>query len=1069
MLKKVFNIIFFGLGIFWVLFIFNEYFNTHVTYFETIVQFQYFDLIIYFLIFTFIFLSSISKPHIDDNLTFKNMKLNGLKILGYIVGLGILIITVNGFKSNNLFQNYNYFKGIFIFSTKFLWMIFGLYMTTLFTSAAGSFLLNLMRIKTTGLRKLLYSTGIGIIIIVLILMGLGAYGLLKPIIVIPVLVTISIIAYKHTIWFLRTTLIDEICEPENEISFSIVFLTSLLVFNFVINLIGVTRPIPIGWDDLGVYMNIPNILYKTGSLMIGQNAYYYSLFMSLGFIVFKTTSLALGISYLGSVLAMGSLFLFARKFLKVVPTLMLLVTFYSLSSVSFLSNIDMKTDMGLLFMSLIGINLIFDCFKYLREKADELAENKKPFLKNVFEHSKFVKYIILVGMIAGFLFGSKYTMFILIIAFGSMIMYHFMRERGLIISFLTAMILVFQLNLFKYSGVEFDEQTAQLITYFSAGAIVITLITYIFKRPNWKNLYYSIIAIFVFGFTIFLTFSPWLIKNYSETKKISTNTLLYGKNTMPSLSISAVNKRYKNLHPEQFENNIKENSKIINENQNSKQKIDHNGSTGDTATKTTRGDIQDEKDTSDSDLTHDLDFKSSGLYESVTRYLGYDKGALRFLTVPYDITLNINTGPRTVYDIGYLLIMVLPLLIIWVFKVKKQSYVLPSIILLIAIFGFLLTSFVANHAISECPDTNSVNVECVSNSLETYLESTRNVWDTSNMKITGFLNGIIDILFGIIGFFYQFLIKFVYLIIGISVPFLVLLYNLYANTPGIVTILISIILVWTPCILLYIAYKDNPEKKLITAFLAVFMTLWLLLGNGIYWYGMLGFVVLYMLVFILSEETAKDKINNAFRWFMKGNIYIWMFVGFFLIFSVRTTRLTTLYVQPFLEYMIGASSADEVLNLINPAFPKAIDAINANPDSKIYRVGTMLPYFLDDNYLRVMPDNQLVTFQSLYNNSKSKEEIAEKMMLGGFKFLILSFDGKNLDLTEDKTLTKKFNALEDFLYDNKKVKLISTDRLIKDENGPIQVAIDGEPTKVNYGFEREFVRYGNVFVFELVE
>lgn len=40
----------------------------------------------------------------------------------------------------------------------------------------------------------------------------------------------------------------------------------ILTFLIGVNFINVVRPMPIGWDDLGVYMNYPRIMAETGEI-----------------------------------------------------------------------------------------------------------------------------------------------------------------------------------------------------------------------------------------------------------------------------------------------------------------------------------------------------------------------------------------------------------------------------------------------------------------------------------------------------------------------------------------------------------------------------------------------------------------------------------------------------------------------------------------------------------------------------------------------------------------------------------------------------------------------------------
>ena len=61
---------------------------------------------------------------------------------------------------------------------------------------------------------------------------------------------------------------------------------AFLIVSFLVSvaLINVIRPMPIGWDDLGVYMNFPRIMAITGSALEGTGTYTWQLITGSGFL-----------------------------------------------------------------------------------------------------------------------------------------------------------------------------------------------------------------------------------------------------------------------------------------------------------------------------------------------------------------------------------------------------------------------------------------------------------------------------------------------------------------------------------------------------------------------------------------------------------------------------------------------------------------------------------------------------------------------------------------------------------------------------------------------------------------
>jgi hypothetical protein len=45
------------------------------------------------------------------------------------------------------------------------------------------------------------------------------------------------------------------------------FFFLVITFLISVNLINALRPMPIGWDDLGVYMNFPQLLAQAGEII----------------------------------------------------------------------------------------------------------------------------------------------------------------------------------------------------------------------------------------------------------------------------------------------------------------------------------------------------------------------------------------------------------------------------------------------------------------------------------------------------------------------------------------------------------------------------------------------------------------------------------------------------------------------------------------------------------------------------------------------------------------------------------------------------------------------------------
>ena len=81
-----------------------------------------------------------------------------------------------------------------------------------------------------------------------------------------------------------------------------------------VNFVNILRPFPIGWDDLGVYMNFPKIIASSGSTLYFGMSFWQN-FVGVGFL-HGSASLAFFLNSLGGILAGIMIFLGIKFLLK---------------------------------------------------------------------------------------------------------------------------------------------------------------------------------------------------------------------------------------------------------------------------------------------------------------------------------------------------------------------------------------------------------------------------------------------------------------------------------------------------------------------------------------------------------------------------------------------------------------------------------------------------------------------------------------------------------------------------------------------------------------------------------
>lgn len=252
--------------------------------------------------------------------------------------------------------------------------------------------------------ELIYSYGLGSAFIALFSYFLALFNVfnIKYLIILSILVLL--ICFKNLIYWLKKVFIEKI-EFTAKFFDPFVFLFLFLLIIIVHNLLELIRPIPVGFDDMGVYMNNAKLMAGYGHLISGAMSYYWELFTATGIVMFKNMTVAMMLSFSAGIFSIFAVYYFIKTYLKkrglepiLVRNYSLLgaVIFYSLPSIFFQSSNDMKVDIIGLYFSLLGF-IAFWQWKdsYLGQRA-EISNGSYRFL-------------ILSALFIGFSIAIKYT------------------------------------------------------------------------------------------------------------------------------------------------------------------------------------------------------------------------------------------------------------------------------------------------------------------------------------------------------------------------------------------------------------------------------------------------------------------------------------------------------------------------------------------------------------------------------------------------------------------------------------------------------------------------------------
>jgi hypothetical protein len=391
-------------------------------------------------------------------------------------------------------------------------------------------------------------------------------------------------------------------------------LLTLIMTLVSINLINIVRPFPIGWDDLGVYMNFPKILASTESTL-NQWMVLWQSFIGVGFLHGSATQ-AFFLNSLGGLLALlaiygGTTYFLNRLTLGVSSEwvkssfihlpLLTVATFASMPMVIFQLAKDMKLDSGLLALSIVGLVCLFEGMS-LSKKTESFSLDKK--------------YLLLIaGILMGIAFTIKATTLMLMIGGIAALWYSIGRLRWLII-FLCFFVSTFTiLNLWKFLNVGVPSASNPKVLIF-CGILVgmgLMLVASTWMAQSSKkyasDLWRSIsiwTGILVGGIVVGM--SPWLVKNTVEV--IASPTLQLSIGTLLSGDTKVFNPDY---------------SRILSAE--AKLKID--------AVIASNAIGKDGKTTN----------------EDLGRYFGYESGINNYIKLPFNLTFQVNQG-NDFTDIG---------------------------------------------------------------------------------------------------------------------------------------------------------------------------------------------------------------------------------------------------------------------------------------------------------------------------------------------------------------------------------------------------------------------------------
>ena len=237
---------------------------------------------------------------------------------------------------------------------------------------AGHFLFRFISLRLSEPVAWLIKLTTGFAVLTLLLFILGAMKMLYAWTIFPLLGLLIWPGAKELLRLVKEHLLAVSKPFELHAAAVVPVVFMLLVLS--LNLCFITRPFPIGFDDLNLYMNLPKLMAGYHGLTQGGDAYNWSVIMSLGFILYDTAAVATLLSVLPGILSLIVVYRIARiAGITRGGSLLACSVYYTLPTVIWQSRNDAKVDLALMFVILCAVLLLLDYYFSNRKQEEKIS------------------------------------------------------------------------------------------------------------------------------------------------------------------------------------------------------------------------------------------------------------------------------------------------------------------------------------------------------------------------------------------------------------------------------------------------------------------------------------------------------------------------------------------------------------------------------------------------------------------------------------------------------------------------------------------------------------------------
>lgn len=796
-----------------------------------------------------------------------------------------------------------------------------------------------------------------VVLLLFLLLSVGMYTIYGFFLVLWILWALS---YPHlksiSLWALETLVVQDMRSQRWYIKTCIDELHYIILSLFLsVNFISAYRPYPIGWDDLGAYMNYPKLFSSAWELLALWNMYAWEIYTGIGFLFWSQTTAFLLNSFSGIIVCIvvfigfsslkkwQSPSTFSYPLLWALILMILPMTVFQLAK-------DMKLDYGLLFISITAVFLVLSAL--WSSSQEKLSYSWK--------------FWIFIGILAWFAFSIKVTSLLLILSLIALIAY----SKGwvfLYFSSIFVIIAVFSIaGLWSMLNVIFP---ADIHTRLYYGSISLALWVFFWvlslKKYSPTSLTDVSRMIGLLLLWCMIALAPWLSKNISET------TTAWESLTIGRL-IAWVWERFQADYSLLYdENELQELTSVT-------------SGRGLSATGTTSN-------------------------EDFWRYFWYEEGINNYLKLPWNLTFQVNQwGEFT--RITYLFFILLPIfLFVFVYKKSYAPFVfiwLWIISLLYFIpspFSTLFTSFLSFFTLPYGYIWVFVWYFLIFIIVELYIEKEKNTYADMFLALLAFWSFYVFLWvissFGIVWYGIVMYAIFIAIIV-------VWLYqseeNKYSFMPY-----IALLGLWIYIIFSGIAHATDNLKKAwyldyklgqISEYEAPFR----------YHPDYFPFIFAFNLsetgkIQVLNE--AKQGLIDAFSQDAEYSDILDVIAQISDASEIERLirQLDTLALPDSIQSALVQVKNTLYRSLISPS-----DDIRSN--DIVYRLWTFMKYYITENNVRVWDDNLIYAFDS-YISDEDESKVTERLRTLWVKYLLFDLNSATIDQDPRQDLTRRYENL----------------------------------------------------------